>query len=33
LKKAKNNKIQGVQDAIIDLKKATANVRDLIKNQ
>jgi DNA-binding ferritin-like protein (Dps family) len=33
LKKAKINKVQGVQDAIIDLKKATANVRDLIKNQ
>lgn len=31
LKKAKLNREQGVQDAIAELKKATANVRDLIK--
>ncbi len=31
LKKAKNKRLEGVQNAITDLKKATANVQDLIK--
>ena len=33
LKKAKNKRVEGVQDAIINLKQATANVDELIKNQ
>ncbi len=33
LKKAKNKRLEGVQDAIINLKKATTNVDELIKNQ
>lgn len=33
LKKAKNKRIEGVQDAIVNLKQATANVDELIKNQ
>ncbi len=33
LKKAKAKRLEGVQDAIINLKQATANVQDLIKNQ
>lgn len=33
LKKAKTKRYEGVQNAIIDLKKATANVDELIKNQ
>lgn len=33
LKKAKTKRIEGVQDAIINLKQATANVDELIKNQ
>ncbi len=31
LKKAKSKRLEGVQNAIIDIKKATANVQDLIK--
>lgn len=33
LKKAKSKRIEGVQDAIVNLKQATANVDELIKNQ
>ena len=33
LKKAKAKRLEGVQNAITDLKKATANVDELIKNQ
>ena len=33
LKKAKAKRVEGVQDAIINLKQATANVDELIKNQ
>lgn len=33
LKKAKAKRLEGVQDAIVNLKQATANVQDLIKNQ
>ena len=33
LKKAKTKRLEGVQDAIINLKKATTNVDELIKNQ
>jgi hypothetical protein len=33
LKKAKAKRLEGVQDAIINLKQATANVDELIKNQ
>lgn len=33
LKKAKNKRKEGVQDVILDLKKATTNVDTLIKNQ
>lgn len=33
LKKAKNKRKEGVQDVIINLKQATANVDALIKNQ
>ena len=33
LKKAKSKRIEGVQDAIVILKHATANVDELIKNQ
>ena len=33
LKKAKSKRVEGVQDAIVNLKQATANVDELIKNQ
>ena len=33
LKKAKTRKLEGVQDAIISLKQATANVNEIIKKQ
>ena len=33
LKKAKAKRLEGVQDAIVNLKQATTNVQDLIKNQ
>ena len=33
LKKAKSKRIEGVQDALVNLKQATANVDELIKNQ
>lgn len=33
LKKAKSKRAEGVQDAIVNLKQATANVDELIKNQ
>lgn len=33
LKKAKAKRAEGVQDAIVNLKQATANVDELIKNQ
>lgn len=33
LKKAKSKRVEGVQDAIVNLKQATANVDELIRNQ
>lgn len=33
LKKAKSKRVESVQDAIVNLKQATANVDELIKNQ